>query len=86
MIRAKIKFNSINDISEFVAIVSKFDTDIDIKYKNSLLDGKSLQALCNMQLGTEGTCIIHDDKYGAANLICAIHKYTIGDFETIDAI
>lgn len=81
MISAKIKFNKVSDVADFVSRVSKFDTDVDIKYRTALLDGKSIEGLYAIQLGTELTCIIHDNKNNAQELITEIQDFCLTEFE-----
>ena len=80
MVRGKIRFNSPDDVVNFVKIVSKFNVDIDIKQRAALLDGKSVEGLMALQLQTELECIMHESMNNCASIIEAIQQYSISDF------
>ena len=50
-----IRLNTLDDVQEFVGAASKCDFDIDLKYRQILIDAKSL-------LGVIGTGINNDFK------------------------
>ena len=83
MTTVKVKFTSLNDVSNFVNRVSKFDTDMDIKRGHAVLDGKSLEGLFALEMNRELDCIIHDDMCNIPELMEAIKEFTISDFSKI---
>ena len=50
-----IRLNTLDDVQEFVGAASKCDFDIDLKYRQILIDAKSL-------LGVIGICTNNDFK------------------------
>lgn len=60
MVNIKIKFNSPNDIKEFVGITSKLNCDLDVKYGSAItVDGKSIGGLFSIPLNNELSVIAH---------------------------
>ena len=46
----RINLNSVNDIKDFVKIVSKFEDDIDVSSKRTVVDAKSIMGLFSLDL------------------------------------
>ena len=83
MIKANIKFNNVNDIKNFVNKVSKYDKYIDVKKDSRLLDGKSIEGLFTLQIGTVLECIIHSTLSDAKSIIEDIQEYMLTDFAEV---
>lgn len=69
----EINFKSVNDILDFVNIVSRFSDDVDVSSRRSMVDGKSILGLFSLDLSkpvqvtTQGT--------QSDNIYAAISKY-----------
>ena len=50
MLNSKVKFNSADEVKEFVAAASKCNFDIDIFYNRVIIDAKSLLGILSMDL------------------------------------
>ena len=50
MLNSKVKFNSADEVKEFVTAASKCDFDIDIFYNRIIIDAKSLLGILSMDL------------------------------------
>ena len=50
MLNSKVKFNSADEVKEFVTAASKCDFDIDIFYNRVVIDAKSLLGILSMDL------------------------------------
>ncbi len=61
MTTAKININTINDVKEFVSIVSKCDYDVDIVSGRYAIDAKSIMGIFSLDLSKELTLNIHSD-------------------------
>lgn len=81
MVSANLKFTSPSDVADFVNIVSKFDTDIDIKYGSMVLDGKSIQGLYAIQLNTDLKCSLHCSLDEAKSIINYIQRFATSTFK-----
>lgn len=83
MVKTAVKFESIEQVKNFVSKVEKYASDIDIKYGHIHLDGKSIEGLFALQFGLKLDCIIHTSIEDAAGLIEDIKEYTVGSIEEI---
>lgn len=81
MISAKIKFNTPNDVAEFVRTVSKIEFNVDVIDNHTELDGKSIQGLYTIQLGKELTCNIYATKEEAQDTIDKLQSFIVRDFK-----
>lgn len=61
MTTAKININTINDVKEFVSIVSKCNYDVDIVSGRYAIDAKSIMGIFSLDLSKELTLNIHSD-------------------------
>lgn len=61
MTTAKININTINDVKEFVSIVSKCEYDVDIVSGRYAIDAKSIMGIFSLDLSKELTLNIHSD-------------------------
>ncbi len=64
MTTAKININTINDVKDFVSIVSKCDYDVDIISGRYAIDAKSIMGIFSLDLSKELTLNIHSDSCG----------------------
>ena len=56
-----IILNSINDVKEFVNIVSKYDFDIDLTSGRYVVDAKSIMGIFSLDLSKPITLNVHGD-------------------------
>ncbi|MBQ8170393.1 MAG: HPr family phosphocarrier protein [Oscillospiraceae bacterium] len=61
MTTAKININTINDVKNFVNIVTKCDYDVDIISGRYAIDAKSIMGIFSLDLSKELTLNIHSD-------------------------
>ncbi len=64
MTTAKIYINSINDVKNFVNIVTKCEYDVDIISGRYAIDAKSIMGIFSLDLSKELTLNIHSDNCG----------------------
>ena len=58
-----IRLNTLDDVQEFVGAASKCDFDIDLKYRQLLIDAKSLHGVIGIGTNTDSTvCYMGDDQ------------------------
>lgn len=69
----RINLNSVNDIKDFVNIVSKFSDDVDVASSRSIVDAKSIMGLFSLDLSkpVEVTTVGEQSD----NIYAAISKY-----------
>ena len=67
MLVFNIMLNSINDVMEFVNIVSKYDFDIDLTSGRYVVDAKSIMGIFSLNLSKpiklEAKCGDQEDKF-----------------------
>ena len=61
MTTAKININTINDVKEFVSLLSKCNYDVDIVSGRHAIDAKSIMGIFSLDLSKELTLNIHSD-------------------------
>lgn len=61
MTTTKIAINTINDVKNFVNIVTKYDYDVDIISGRYAIDAKSIMGIFSLDLSKELTLNIHSD-------------------------
>ncbi len=61
MTNAKIRINTINDVKNFVSIVSKCDYDVDIVSGRYAIDAKSIMGIFSLDLSKELELHVHSD-------------------------
>ena len=61
MTTAKVNINTINDVKNFVSIVSKCEYDVDIISGRYAIDAKSIMGIFSLDLSKELTLNIHSD-------------------------
>ena len=57
----KVNINTINDVKNFVSIVSRCDYDVDIVSGRYAIDAKSIMGIFSLDLSKELTLNIHSD-------------------------
>ena len=57
-----IMLNSINDVKEFVNIVSKYDFDIDLTSGRYVVDAKSIMGIFSLDLSKPIKVEVHSDE------------------------
>ena len=71
----KININTINDVKNFVSIVSRCDYDVDIVSGRYAIDAKSIMGIFSLDLSKELTLNIHSDD--CADFIDQIKDYIV---------
>lgn len=73
----KININTINDVKNFVSIVSRCDFDVDIVSGRYAIDAKSIMGIFSLDLSKPIDLNIHADGAALDNVMQIISKYTI---------
>ena len=71
----KININTINDVKNFVSIVSRCDYDVDIVSGRYAIDAKSIMGIFSLALSKELTLNIHSDD--CADFLDQIKDYIV---------
>ena len=71
----KININTINDVKNFVSIVSRCDYDVDIVSGRYAVDAKSIMGIFSLDLSKELTLNIHSDD--CADFLDQIKDYIV---------
>ncbi len=71
----KISINTINDVKNFVSIVSRCDYDVDIVSGRYAIDAKSIMGIFSLDLSKELTLNIHSDD--CADFLDQIKDYIV---------
>ncbi len=75
MTTTKICINTINDVKNFVNIVTKCDYDVDIVSGRYAIDAKSIMGIFSLDLSKELTLNIHSDE--CAEFLDEIKSYIV---------
>ena len=75
MTTVKININTINDVKDFVTIVSRCEYDVDIVSGRYAIDAKSIMGIFSLDLSKELTLNIHSDD--CTDFLDAIKKYIV---------
>ena len=75
MTTTKICINTINDVKNFVNIVTKCDYDVDIISGRYAIDAKSIMGIFSLDLSKELTLNIHSDE--CAEFLDEIKSYIV---------
>ena len=71
-----ISLNSIDRVKNFVAITTKFDTDIDLVSGRYVIDAKSIMGIFSMDLSKPIILIIYEDvEEKATDIINELSEY-----------
>ncbi len=71
----KVNINTINDVKNFVSIVSRCDYDVDIVSGRYAIDAKSIMGIFSLDLSKELTLNIHSDD--CADFLDQIKDYIV---------
>lgn len=69
----RIILKSVNDIKDFVSIVSKFSDDVDVASSRRIVDGKSIMGLFSLDLSKPVEVITVGEQ--SDNIYEALSKY-----------
>lgn len=75
MTTTKININTINDVKNFVNIVTKCEYDVDIISGRYAIDAKSIMGIFSLDLSKELTLNIHSDN--CAEFMDEIKSYIV---------
>lgn len=75
MTTAKININTIDDVKNFVSIVTRCDYDVDIISGRYAIDAKSIMGIFSLDLSKELTLNIHSDN--CSDFLDEIDKYIV---------
>lgn len=64
MTTAKIRINAIDDVKNFVSLVSRVDYDVDIISGRYAIDAKSIMGIFSLDLSKDLDLKIHSDDCG----------------------
>lgn len=64
MTTAKIRINAIDDVKNFVALVTRVDYDVDIISGRYAIDAKSIMGIFSLDLSKDLELRIHSDDCG----------------------
>ena len=73
----KIRLSTIADVRDFVNIVAKSDTDIDLASGRYVVDGKSIMGIFSLDLLSPITLSAHSDD--TDELFAALDRFIIKD-------
>ncbi len=76
MTTTKIKINTIEDVKDFVSIVTGCQYDVDVISGRYAIDAKSIMGLFSLDLSKELELKIHSDDCG--EFLDEISKYIVG--------
>ena len=68
IVQAKVKFDSISDVKEFVSINNKYDFEIDVKSDRYRADAKSILGMFSLDLSNELNLIIKINNVNSKNI------------------
>lgn len=72
-----IMINSINDVKDFVNIVSKYDFDVDLTSGRYVVDAKSIMGIFSLDISKPIELNIHADDKDLADILAAIKPYVV---------
>ena len=75
MVTVKVALSSINDVKNFVNIVSKYDFDIDLISDRYVVDAKSIMGIFSLDLTKTITVEAHTDE--AEAFVAELKPYTV---------
>lgn len=75
------KFNmmlsSINDVKDFVNIVSKYDFDVDLTSGRYVVDAKSIMGIFSLDLSKPILVEVHSDDAAADEFVASLAKFIV---------
>lgn len=63
MIKMKVKFEKVTDVTEFVNEVSKLDCEADLSSGRYLINAKSIMGIFTLDISKELYLVIYSDDY-----------------------
>lgn len=63
MIKMKVKFEKVTDVTEFVNEVSKLDCEADLSSGRYLINAKSIMGIFTLDISKELDLVIYSDDY-----------------------
>ena len=70
-----ILLSSINDVKDFVNIVSKYDFDVDLTSGRYVVDAKSIMGIFSLDLSKPIKVDVHDDNSDA--FVAELEKFVV---------
>lgn len=70
-----ILLSSINDVKDFVNIVSRYDFDVDLTSGRYVVDAKSIMGIFSLDLSKSIKVDVHDDNCDA--FVAALEKFIV---------
>ena len=67
-VQAKVKFDTISDVKEFVSINNKYDFEIDVQSDRYRTDGKSILGMFSLDLSCEVNVVVKIDNVNSKNI------------------
>ena len=75
MVSFDVMLNSINDVKDFVNIVSRYDFDIDLASGRYVVDAKSIMGIFSLDLSKPIEVQVHSE--GADAFVDELKKYVV---------
>ena len=72
-----ILLSSINDVKDFVNIVSRYDFDVDLTSGRYVVDAKSIMGIFSLDLSKPILVEVHSDDAQADEFVAALKKYIV---------
>ena len=69
--------SSINDVKDFVNIVSRYDFDVDLTSGRYVVDAKSIMGIFSLDLSKPILVEVHSDDAAADAFVTALTKYIV---------
>ena len=69
--------NSINDVKDFVNIVSRYDFDVDLTSGRYVVDAKSIMGIFSLDLSKPILVEVHSDDVAADEFVTSLTKYIV---------
>ena len=70
-----ILLSSINDVKDFVNIVSRYDFDVDLTSGRYVVDAKSIMGIFSLDLSKPIKVDVHDDN--SDNFVAELEKFIV---------
>ena len=80
MIRAKIKFNTVDEVKQYIAKAMMINGDIVIRHSIYVIDGKSIMGLMMLAVGWGAEIKVTADGPDEAETIAALEELVNGKF------
>ena len=69
--------SSINDVKDFVNIVSRYDFDVDLTSGRYVVDAKSIMGIFSLDLSKPILVEVHSDNAQADEFVSSLTKYIV---------